>query len=90
MGLFSKKTAKAVTLNALVTGWDGQCPHCKRQLQWIVDMEARDHLRACRGIGVLEEYYTMDNARAMDKARANAIEAGLKCRCGVEIKSFAK
>ena len=83
MGLFSKK-AGTVTIKALAAGKGGQCPHCKAELQTIVDHEAQPVYDVFRRMGPIAGSVTMDTAREQ------VLKQGLACSCGKEIRSFAK
>ena len=83
MGLF-KKTNGTVKINALIKGDGGQCPHCKTELQPIVNQEARPVYDVFRRMGPIAGNVTMDTAREQ------VIKQGLKCSCGIEIRSFTK
>jgi len=83
MGLFSKKDGN-VKIKDLVTGKGGKCPHCKVELQTIVDHEAQPVYDVFRRMGPMAGSVTMDTAREQ------VLKQGLACSCGKEIRSFAK
>jgi len=82
-GIISLMLNKKV--RALINGSGGQCPQCSIELQPIVDSAAQPIIFSYHAT---KHMVTGQQPQTIETARKKAIEGGLKCHCGNEIKKI--